>query len=128
MGKWICSICKHTFESGLSPEGCERCQADIKSLIPKDNTAESQFSGLPEDLEEVRSRARLKLKGICAVYPSCDGRPDKICQREAYGQPIGFGGAGSGAGFTANITSLARLSLKTRLVGNHFEPDMAVRF
>ncbi|MEN8258928.1 MAG: alpha-hydroxy-acid oxidizing protein [Thermodesulfobacteriota bacterium] len=128
MGKWICAICKHSFEAEHSPDGCERCQADIKSLVAGDNSSGPQFSGLAEDLEEVRSRARLKLKGICAVYPACDGKPDKICQREAYGKPIGFGGAGSGAGFTANVTSLGRLSLKTRLVGQHFEPDMTVRF
>jgi isopentenyl diphosphate isomerase/L-lactate dehydrogenase-like FMN-dependent dehydrogenase len=128
MGKWICTICKHTFESEGSPDGCEKCQAEIRSILSAENSDEAQISGLPEDLEEVRNRARLKLKGICAVYPACDGRPDKICQKEAYGKPIGFGGAGSGAGFTANVTSLARLNLKTRLVGNHFEPDTAVDF
>ena len=41
---------------------------------------------VPKYLEQVRDLARTKLKGICAVYPSCDGGFDKICQKEAYGK------------------------------------------
>jgi isopentenyl diphosphate isomerase/L-lactate dehydrogenase-like FMN-dependent dehydrogenase len=87
-----------------------------------------EYEVMPENLEQVRDAARKKLKGICAVYPACNGRDDKICQREAYGKPIGLGGAGSGASFSANIESLAKLRLKTRLIGKPFEPDPSFRF
>jgi 4-hydroxymandelate oxidase len=65
---------------------------------------------------------------MCGVYPACDGKPERICQREAYGKPIGFGGAGSGASFTANVEALASLKLRTHLVGKDFEPDTRLDF
>jgi isopentenyl diphosphate isomerase/L-lactate dehydrogenase-like FMN-dependent dehydrogenase len=82
----------------------------------------------PKTLEEVRERARKRLLGLCAVYPACDGGPDKLCQREAYGGRIGFGGAGSGSSFAANYAALQRLQLRTRVVGDHFEPDTSTTF
>jgi len=82
----------------------------------------------PRTLEEVRDRARDKLQSICAVYPQCDGVSDHLCNREAYGNRIGLGGAGTGASFAANVSSLARLRLRTRLVGPHFEPDLSTEF
>lgn len=79
-------------------------------------------------LEDVRAQAREKLKGICAVYPHCDGANDRICQRENYGKAIGLGGAGLGGGFRANIEALARVQLHTRVVGEAFEPDASFEF
>lgn len=79
-------------------------------------------------LEEVRSQAREKLKGICAVYPHCDGGPDRICQRENYGKAIGLGGAGLGGGFRANFDALAAIKLNLRVVGDSFEPDASFDF
>jgi hypothetical protein len=71
----------------------------------------------PETLEEVRYRARQRLIGICGVYPACDGSPDRLCQREAYGGPIKLGGAGSGSSFAANYNALNRLRLKMLALG-----------
>lgn len=80
-------------------------------------------------LDDVRNRAREKLKGICAVYPSCDGDKDRICQKnENYGKPIGMGGAGSGQSFAANISALEKVRLHTRVVGDHFTPDLSFDF
>ena len=127
MTRWFCTICYHEQESKGIPEACPECSADPKSMVSVtedlSEPVSSDVTGVPETLEAVRDRARKKLKGICAVYPACDGGPDRICQREAYGKPIGFGGAGSGAGFTANVSALERWRLKTCLVGEHFEPD-----
>lgn len=123
----VCTICPHEYEKQGDLESCYNCGADPTSIIPlgkvSEDQAASDVEGVPETLEAVRARARKKLKGICAVYPACDGKEDRICQREAYGKPIGFGGAGSGASFAANISSLAKWRLKTRLVGDHFDPD-----
>ena len=79
-------------------------------------------------LEDVRAQAREKLKGICAVYPVCDGAPDRICQRENYGKAIGLGGAGLGGSFRANVEALARVRLHTRVVGDDFVPDTSFDF
>ena len=132
MTTWFCTICTREYEKEGDPESCQHCGADPKSIVPLGKVPESQvtsdFMGVPETLEAVRDRARKKLKGICAVYPAWDGQGDRICQREAYGNPIGFGGDGSGAGFAANISSLAKWRLKTRLVGEHFDPDTHLVF
>jgi len=79
-------------------------------------------------LEDVRNQAREKLKGICAVYPVCDGAADRICQRENYGRVIGLGGVGLGGSFRANIEALARIKLHTRVVGEAFVPDPSFDF
>jgi len=132
MTKWFCTICFDEHEAETAPTACSTCGAAQKSIVlAKDETADQvqgNFEVMPENLEQVRDAARKKLKGICAVYPACNGRDDKICQREAYGKPIGLGGAGSGASFTANVESLARLRLKTRLIGEPFESDPGFRF
>jgi 4-hydroxymandelate oxidase len=132
MPKWFCTICFDEHEAENAPTACKACGAHQKSIVLGKNESADQVQGnfevMPENLEQVRDAARKKLKGICAVYPACNGRDDKICQREAYGKPIGLGGAGSGASFTANVESLARLRLKTRLIGEPFEPDPGFRF
>lgn len=79
-------------------------------------------------LEDVRTQAREKLKGICAVYPICDGAADRICQRENYGKAIGLGGVGLGGSFRANVEALGRLRLHTRVVGPDFVPDTGFDF
>lgn len=83
---------------------------------------------IPANLEQVRDRARKKLKGICAVYPVCDGGSDKVCQRESYGKPIGLGGIGQGLSFRANVDALAKIELNMSVVGEHFTPDTSTTF
>jgi 4-hydroxymandelate oxidase len=77
-------------------------------------------------LEIVRQRAQARMKGICSVNKVCDGNPNRMCQGQKYGRPIGFGGAGKGLGFTANIAALDRIYLRPRLVREHAEPDMGL--
>ncbi|MHA1314528.1 MAG: alpha-hydroxy-acid oxidizing protein [Candidatus Helarchaeota archaeon] len=79
-------------------------------------------------VEEDRERAKVKLKGVCGVYRICDGHPSRLCQGQSYGRPLGIGGIGSGASFTANCTALEALRLKMRLIGEHFEPDTKTTF
>ena len=128
----FCTICYHEFEAALPPAACPQCRANAKSLLPLQvgtaDTTPTPVNQKPQTLEEVRDLARKGLKGVCAVYPHCDGQDERICQREAYGKSIGFGGAGSGASFTANVSALAALRLHTRLVGPHFEPDSTFHF
>ena len=133
MVEWFCTICYEEQKTEKQvPESCAKCGAGSASIIPlteeSSHAKGGDFVGRFENLEQVRDRARTKLKGICAAYPHCDGGSDRICQREAYGKPIGLGGAGSGASFTANVTSLERLRLQTRLVGEPFDPDASFSF
>lgn len=74
-------------------------------------------------LEEIRAKAREKLKGNCGVYRQCDGQPGRMCQGSDYGAPLGIGGIGSGSSFANNFKALADIKLKMRLISPHFTPD-----
>ncbi len=74
-------------------------------------------------LEEIRAKAREKLKGNCGVYRECDGQPSRICQGSSYGAPLGLGGIGSGSSFANNFKALANVKLRMRLIDPHFTPD-----
>lgn len=121
MSIWYCTICHAETEQGESPLNCPNCSADGKMLLDKS-------SDIPETPEDVRNVARKRLKGLCAAYPLCDGNFDKVCQKEAYGKPIGFGGAGQGVSFRNNVQALMNLRLKMRVVGEHVEPDTSMNF
>ncbi len=77
-----------------------------------------------DELHEVRSRAKDRLKGICTVNKVCDGASTRFCQGQKFGEPLGLGGVGKGLAFTANIEALNAIKLKTRLVTEHTEPDL----
>ena len=79
-------------------------------------------------LEEVRGKAREKLKGICGVYKDCDGDPRRLCQGQSYGRPLGIGGIGSGTSFNNNFLALKRYKLKMKLVEEDFIPDTSYNF
>ena len=117
---WQCTMCFTTMEQEEQPEHCSFCGADSRVILDKET--------LPQTLEAVRDRARKNLKGFCAAYPACDGKFDKVCQKEAYGKPIGFGGAGAGFSFRANVASLEAVRFKLRVVGEHTEPDTSCSF
>jgi len=86
------------------------------------------MSSVVMTLEEVRNKAKEKLKGVCMVYKDCDGNPTRFCQGQHYGRPLGFGGIGSGASFHNNWLALRKIKLKMKLVETHFEPDTTFHF
>ncbi|MBT3388421.1 MAG: alpha-hydroxy-acid oxidizing protein [Desulfobacula sp.] len=120
MNQWYCSVCHEKFSSENKPGACEVCFADDRMIM--------DIKEVPQSLEQVRDIARKKLKGICAAYPSCDGSFDKICQREAYGKPIGLGGVGQGLSFRANSQALSDIQLNMSVLGDHFKPDTSCSF
>lgn len=77
-------------------------------------------------LEEVRQRAKAKLKGVCMVYKDCDGAPSRFCQNQNYGGPLGIGGAGSGASFHNNWLALRNVNLKMKPIGDMTRPDTSL--
>ncbi|MBF0242567.1 MAG: alpha-hydroxy-acid oxidizing protein [Desulfamplus sp.] len=121
MATWYCTNCHLKIEQGELPQNCPECLADTRLFLNLDE-------GIPATPEDVRDIARKKLKGLCAAYPLCDGNFDKVCQKEAYGKPIGFGGAGQGLSFKNNVQSLMNIKLKMRVVGEHTEPDTSIDF
>ncbi|MBF0209438.1 MAG: alpha-hydroxy-acid oxidizing protein, partial [Desulfamplus sp.] len=121
MATWYCTNCHLKIEQGELPQNCPKCLADTRLFLNLDE-------GIPATPEDVRDIARKKLKGLCAAYPLCDGNFDKVCQKEAYGKPIGFGGAGQGLSFKNNVQSLMNIKLKMRVVGEHTEPDTSIDF
>jgi len=79
-------------------------------------------------LEDIRNKAREKLKGICGVYKDCDGASIRLCQGQSYGGSLGIGGIGSGSSFFNNFQALKNIRLRMRLIGAHFEPDTSYNF
>lgn len=121
MAKWYCTMCHTEVEQENVPDNCTTCMAAGKLILDVE-------AGIPATPEDVRAQARKRLKGLCAAYPACDGNFDKVCQKEAYGKPIGFGGAGQGSSFRNNAQALMNLRLKMRVVGEHVEPDASIQF
>ncbi len=121
MTQWYCTMCHTKVTQDNSPDHCTTCMAAGKLILDVE-------AGIPATPEDVRDQARKRLKGLCAAYPACDGNFDKVCQKEAYGKPIGFGGAGQGASFRNNAQALMNLRLKMRVVGEHAVPDTSIKF
>lgn len=132
--EWRCSVCGYVHTGEKPPAKCPVCDAPASDFVRLEPQVSNETAGPltehngPTTLAEVRERARQRLKGICGVYPACDGQPNRICQREAYGEPIGMGGAGAGSSFEANYRALGRKRLRTRVVGEHFDPDTSLDF
>ncbi len=130
MKQWRCVVCNYLHSGEEPPERCPVCGAPANKFVavtdvqpPASAVSREQDESAGANLAEVRERAQERLQGICGVYPACDGQPERICQREAYGMPIGMGGAGAGRSFAANYSALSGIRLRTRVVGEHFEPD-----
>lgn len=67
------------------------------------------------DIQEIRARARERMKGFCRVCPVCDGR---VCA----GETPGMGGIGTGASFVNNVRALAAVRLNMRLIHDVKQP------
>ncbi len=120
---WQCPICRAPKDAFVRLEGDDATRAKQKygAFLAKRKAA----AGDKLDLVTVRDQAREKMAGICGVYPVCDGRSDRLCQGQHYGQSIGLGGAGRGLAFEANTEALNRIRLKPRLISPHAEPDLS---
>lgn len=68
------------------------------------------------DIQELRARARERMKGYCRVCPVCDGR---ACA----GETPGMGGIGTGASFQNNIRALAAVQWNMRLIHEVKRPE-----
>lgn len=69
-------------------------------------------------MQEMRARARTRVKSQCRVCPVCNGR---ACA----GEIPGMGGIGTGSGFHNNIAALAAYTLNMRVLHDANTPDIA---
>jgi NAD(P)H-dependent flavin oxidoreductase YrpB (nitropropane dioxygenase family) len=70
-------------------------------------------------MQEVRKKARERVKGRCRVCPVCNGL---ACA----GEVPGMGGIGTGASFQNNVAALAKQRLLMRVLHGANEPDAAL--
>ncbi|MGD8540883.1 MAG: alpha-hydroxy-acid oxidizing protein [Desulfobacteraceae bacterium] len=70
-------------------------------------------------MQEIRKKARERMKGFCRVCPVCDGR---ACA----GQVPGMGGLGTGSSFQANVRALSAWRFNMRLIHDIVEPDTRI--
>lgn len=86
------------------------------------NTLHIEVEKKPQlSLDIIQSAARDKLKKVCYVCKTCDGRD---CPT---GVP-GMGGTGSGASFRQNIQSLQKYKIVTRVLHDTADPDTSSQF
>ena len=71
-------------------------------------------------VQEIRSKARERVKARCRVCPVCDG---KVCA----GEVPGMGGIGSGASFRNNVSALAPWRLNMRVLHGANAPDTTLQ-
>ncbi|MCL0083849.1 alpha-hydroxy-acid oxidizing protein [Thermodesulfovibrionales bacterium] len=72
------------------------------------------------DRRVLRERARERLKGYCAVCPTCAGY---ACA----GKVPGMGGVGTGSAFKANIEALARHRIILRTIHDIKKPETSIK-
>ena len=70
--------------------------------------------------QEVKTRARERMKGYCRVCPKCDG---KACA----GEVPGMGGVLTGTAFVNNIEALAMYNLNMRTIHQVDDPDTSLK-
>ena len=72
-------------------------------------------------MDEMLKAARERMKSVCKVCKVCDGRncPTAV---------PGMGGAGTGAGFRANLEALADLAINMRLIHKITDPETGFDF
>ncbi len=71
-------------------------------------------------MQEIRKKARERIKTRCRVCPVCDG---KACS----GEVPGMGGIGTGASFRNNVTALAAYRLNMRVLHGANAPDTTLK-
>ncbi len=121
---WRCPVCGHW--KGSLVEIAD--EAYTKKRAEYERNHFPTVSPLNKDIPYYRDIARKMLTTICAVNKVCDGNPERLCQGQKYGKPIGFGGAGQGRTWNANFQALSKINLKMRVVKEHDEPEMATAF
>jgi 4-hydroxymandelate oxidase len=121
---WRCPVCGH-WKDNLKPiNDLEFDEKRTKYERTYPLTAEPAA----KDISYYRDIARRQLARVCAVNKVCDGDPDRLCQGQKYGKPIGFGGAGQGKTWEANFKALSLIKLKMRVIKQNHEPELDTTF
>ncbi len=123
--QWRCPVCGH-WKDNLRPIDNEE-YVERRAQYERNHPSASE-AAVTKDIGYYRDIARRQLARICAVNKVCDGNPDRLCQGQKYGRPIGFGGAGQGQTWDANFKALSSYKLKMRVVKENCEPAFETKF
>ncbi len=123
---WRCPVCGKA-PSCLKPTSESVFDEKLAKYLRAEAAIPTEEEG-PHNIDHYRSLARKGLTGTCGEYNVCDGGPTRMCHGQKFGMPIGFGGAGQSQTFYENSLALKYYKLKTRIVKEHREPDLATTF
>jgi len=99
--------------------GSNREEALEVSQKALDTVKISIDSSIEINLEKIKNNARRKFALACRVCKVCDGI-------ECAGEMPGMGGIGTGSSFTANLASLAKYQIRTKMIHSVKYPDTSV--
>ncbi len=122
--QWRCPVCGHWKDNLRQIDDVEFNEKYAKY----EKSFPSPDVNVAHDISYFRDIARRQLATVCAVNKVCDGNPDRLCQGQKYGKPIGFGGAGQGKTWDANFQALSSYKLKMSVVREHCEPKFESSF
>ncbi len=122
--QWRCPVCGHW--KGNLKEISDEEFADKRAKYERNQPP--TIYKQTKDITYFREIARRQLVNVCAVNKVCDGNPNRLCQGQKYGNPIGFGGAGQGRTWNANFVALSKVKLKMAVIKQHHEPEFETDF
>ncbi len=142
MSKWLCSVCNiYVFDSekgdaltGVKP-GIEpplfpdmwRCPVCGATKDKQMEISEEDFAEKAPGYEEFR-KGQEKQKPKPSILIGTDNPDAKAEMAQEYGKPLGLRGIGQGFSYLNNLRALAKIKLKTRLIGKHEEPKFETEF
>ena len=135
MVKWLCTVCniyiydemKGDPDTGIIPNTrlselpdswrCPVCGATIDKFTRINEDDHKQKANIPVNNEEK--------KGILV---GVDNPLTFSESKQEYGKPLGLRGIGQGFSYLANFKALLRYRLKTKLITQNVEPELATEF
>ncbi len=142
MSKWLCTVCNiYVFDSekgdaltGIKP-GIEppqfpdtwRCPVCGAAREKQKEISEEEYTEKAPAYEEFR-KGQEKQKPKPSILIGADNPDAKAELVQEYGKPLGLRGIGQGFSYLNNLRALAKIKLKTRLIGKHEEPKFETEF
>jgi len=135
MVKWLCTVCniftydeeKGDPDTGILPNTrlsdlpdswrCPVCGATI-----------DKFTQVTEDDHKQKANIPVKNEEIKGILVGVENPLTYSETKQEYGKPLGLRGIGQGFSYLANFKALLRYRLKTKLIAQHTEPELATEF
>ena len=135
MVKWLCTVCniftydeeKGDPDTGILPNTrlsdlpdswrCPVCGATI-----------DKFTQVTEDDHKQKANIPVKNEEIKGILVGVENPLTYSETKQEYGKPLGLRGIGQGFSYLANFKALLRYRLKTKIIAQHTEPELATEF